>query len=647
MTTSLNAQIEDLVQRNRTLEHTNKKLVDEMALEADRAKRTARDAQAKWQEERLSWREGCNRLLSCHHLAHLRLSARLSTAEAALLKEMELSRQEKVARLHRDFQITMFRIREAELDAQVEELEEALEEARRGQNSHFSELEERIKSQKEEIGSLEEEKLAAEVTTCSNFCVAQSTYTSTQNELLHLRESYGRLQVSAESAKTKLERMTLQFEGAQTTSAELERKNDELKRANIDIKRQLDRWQNLETKGGEEVETLRKQRIDLEVNVKALEGRLEKKEAELQKEKTKVARHKTNVGEFETYIKEQRQEAKDVESQLAKAKKQIEQLQVELDAERAARPTSPLKRNPSPTVSEDEVADGFAEALPPSSPARPPSRKPRSKGGAIAPSKSGRNKPVAEPVAGPSNAPDSADSDIEEVPSPEARPRTKAKGPGVAADGSKKPKAKPRSTTATADRDGNESEDSSKVTKNKEGKGKGKAKAVEEVDDSDSVAPQKESSRPKTATRGKRKREEGSGLSKRASSELPEVVEQPKLNKPRGKVANGGRADSVQPRGTAVVSDDDSDEPARKKKKRTIGIFPTNSQPTSFNFLTTVYPILILDSSTHWPFKGDTGGIEIPTVLSPVRPSDVVPTRSTSGLGSFGLGLLTSFGRRK
>ncbi|KAJ7707707.1 hypothetical protein B0H17DRAFT_528620 [Mycena rosella] len=599
MAASYNPHIDDLVQRKRTLEHTNKKLTDEVALEADRHKREVKDLQTQWHEERLSWREGCNRLISCHHLAHLRLSAKLSTAEAALLKEMELCRQEKVARLHRDFQITMFRIREAELDAQVEDLEDALQEARRGQSSHFSELEDRINSQKEEIGSLEEEKTAAE------------------NELLQLRESYSRLQVSAESAKTKLERVTLQFDGAQTTNAELERKNDELKRANADIKRQLDRWQNLETKGGEEVETLRKQRIDLEVDVKALEGRLEKKEAELHKAKTKVAQFKDNIGEFERYINERRDEMKDVESQLAKAKKQIERLQIDLDAERAARPTSPLKS--SPTVSEDEVADGFTEVPPPSSPVQPPSKKPRSKSGAVAPSKNGRNKPAAEPVAGPSNA---VDSDIEEVPGPQERLRTKTKGQGADTDGSKKPKAKPRSTTVG--RDSGESEDDARVTK------KGKAKAVEEVDDSDSVVPQKESSRPKTAVRGKRKRDEtAAGSSKRASSELP-VVERPKPNKPRSKAAGGGRAAGVQPRGTTVVSDDESDEPARKKKKRTIGIFPANSQPTSFNFLTT----------------GDTGGIEIPTVLSPVRPSDVVPSRSNSMIGRVASGLLGSFGRR-
>ncbi|KAJ7104158.1 hypothetical protein B0H15DRAFT_11769 [Mycena belliarum] len=591
MTASLNAQIEDLVQRNRTLEHTNKKLIDEMALEADRAKRAARDVQAKGQDERLSWREGCNRLLSCHHLAHLRLSARLSVAEAALLKEMELRRQEKVARLHRDFQITMFRIREAELDAQIEELEDALQEARRGQNSQLSGLEERLKSQNEEIGSLEEEKLAAET------------------ELLQIREGHSRLQVEAESAQTKLERLTLQFEGAQTTNAELERKNDELKRAHGDLKRQLDRWQNLETKGGEEAETLRKKRMDLEVQVKALESRLEKKETELQKEKGKVARHKASVSEFETYIKEHREETEDIANQLAKAQKQIERLQGELDAERAARPKSPAKRKHSPTVSEDEVAYGFAEA-PPSSPPRQASKKPRSKNGAAAPARTGRNKPVEEPVAGPSNV---SDSDIQEVSPPETRPRTKAKGQE---DASKNSKVKPQLHTA---KDSGESEDDSRATKSKS---KGKARAVEDVDESDLVVPPL---RPKLA-RGKRKREEGAGSSKRVSSELPEAIERPKP-KPRGKAATAGRAGSVQPRGTTVISDDDSDEPVRKKKKRTIGIFPANSQPTSFNFLAA---------------PGDTGGIEIPTVLSPVRESDVVPSRSNSLLGG-----LLSFGRRK
>ncbi|KAJ7601755.1 hypothetical protein DFH06DRAFT_388170 [Mycena polygramma] len=609
MEASLNAQIQDLVQRNRTLEHTNKKLTDEVAIDADRAKRALRDAQTKLNEERAVWREGCNRLISLHHLAHLRLSAKFSNAEAALLKEMELSRQEKVARLHRDFQITMFRIREGELELKIEELEDSLQEARRGQDSHFSELEERIKTQEEDISTLTEERAASE------------------KELVKLRETYGRLQVKAESTGAKLERLNLQFDGSQTTNAELERQNDELKRANVDIKRQLDKWQNLETKGGEEVETLRKQRIELEVEVKALQTRLEKKNGELQKEKSKVAKHKQNVDEFQVYIQEQREELKDVTNQLTKAKKQVERLQAELDAERAARPISPLKRLASPTVSEDEVADDIAQDPPPSSPAKPVSKKPRSKASAAAPSQTGRKKPAAESVAGPSDTPD-GDSDIEEVPDPKARSRAKAKTAGTEAKSSKNVRAKTRSRTAG--RESSASGDDARGTTNK-----GKGKAVEVVDDSESdVAP-----RPKTATRGKRKRDDSAaGPSKKATSELPEVVERPKP-RPR-KVASGGRAGSVQPRGTAVVSDEESDAPAKKKKKRTIGLFPASSQPASFNFLP----------------MGDTGGgINIPSVLSPVRESDVVPSRSSapsrtgstsSVMGSIG-GLLSSFGRRK
>ncbi|KAJ7756429.1 hypothetical protein DFH07DRAFT_820539 [Mycena maculata] len=596
---SLNEQIEDLVQRNRTLEQINKKLADERAVDAERAKRTIRDVQTEWQEERVSWREGCNRLLSCHHLAHLRLSAKLSEVELAVLREMEVTRQERLARLHRDFQITMFGIREAELDTKIEELEDALEEARRGRENHSSDLEEQIKAQEEEIDSLTGEKSAAE------------------KELLKLRESHSRLQVKAETTETKLERMTLQFDGAQTTNDELERQNDELKRANVDLKRQLDRWQNLETKGGEEVETLRKHRIDLEVAVKGLETRLEKKEADLQREKAKVAKHKQNVDEFQAYAEEQRQETKVVTTQLSKANKQIERLQRDLEAERAARPKSPLKKQQSPIVSEDEVANDFAEAPPPSSPAPPPSKKPRSKINTVGPTKGGRNKPATKSVAGPSNT---SDSDIEEVPDPKTRTRTKA-----ATDGSKKAKAKPRSRAAG--RDSSESEDDAKGTKSK-----GKAKAVEEIENSDSVVPQKETSRPKTGARGKRKRDEAAGPSnqERAASVATDISERPKPQKPRGKA---GRAGSVQPRGTTVISDDESDEPAKKKKKRNIGLFPANSQPASFNFL---------------PAGDMAGGIDIPTVLSPVRQEDV-PSRSgaSSRTGSVFGSLLSGFSRRK
>ncbi|KAK7033087.1 putative glycoside hydrolase family 13 protein [Favolaschia claudopus] len=580
MEAAFNAQIQDLVQRNRTLEHTNKKLVDELALDTDRAKRANRESHAKFDEERVKWREGCNRVVSCYQLAHLRLNAKLSESEYTLLQEMDLSRQEKVARLHRDFQLTMFRIREAELEAKVEELEDMLQDAQRGEASHSADLEQQVRSQGEKIALLNKEKSGVET------------------ELSQLRETNSRLQVKAESTETKLQRLTLQFERAQSDNAELERKKDELQRTNDDFRRQLDKWQDLETRGGAETETLRKQRIDLEVEVKALELRLEKNEADLKKEKVRVAKHKKNVDDFEAYIEEQRQEFREVENQLTNAKAEIEALQLELQAERDARPKSPLKRRQaSPTVSEDEVANDFTAAPPPSSPAQPPSKKPRSNGPT---SRSSGKKAM---VAGPSNA---TDSEIEVIAEPKPRSRGKAK---VDADD----KVKSKSAVKDGSKPGNK--DNKDV--------KGKAKAVEVVDDSDSDSPP-----PK-----KRKRDD-SGSKKGTSSQVPEVAERPKP-RPRGKAAGGGRAGSVQPRGTTVVSDEESDEPTKKKKKRTIGIFPANSQPTSFNFL---------------PMP-NAGGIDIPTDLSPIKETDVVPSRSIAsrtGSSNSVLGsLLSTFGRRR
>jgi predicted nucleic acid-binding Zn-ribbon protein len=100
---------------------------------------------------------------------------------------------------------------------------------------------------------------------------------------------------------SKLERTTLQLEGAQTKNSDLKRANEDLKRNNSEIQRQLTKWQNLETKGDMEVETLRKRRIELEVEVKELEKRLEKSEkyakdnaAALEKEHRRL--EKTQIG---------------------------------------------------------------------------------------------------------------------------------------------------------------------------------------------------------------------------------------------------------------------------------------------------------------------------------------------------------------
>jgi chromosome segregation ATPase len=124
-----------------------------------------------------------------------------------------------------------------------------------------------------------------------------------QEKLGRLREDHSRSNASSEMLASKLERTTLQLDGAQTKNSELERINEELKRTNNEIQRQLVKWQNLETKGDLEVETLLKRRLELEGEVKDLETRIEKNTelstAALEKERRRVEKFKTGVVEWQ------------------------------------------------------------------------------------------------------------------------------------------------------------------------------------------------------------------------------------------------------------------------------------------------------------------------------------------------------------
>jgi chromosome segregation ATPase len=127
-----------------------------------------------------------------------------------------------------------------------------------------------------------------------------------QEKLTTLRAEHAHLQASTESSASKLERTKLQLEGAQTRITDLERTNDELKRTNADIQRQLKKWETLENKGDAEVETLRKQRIQLEVEVKELQERADKTADEntrlLEKEKRRVEKYQESLSEWKAVV---------------------------------------------------------------------------------------------------------------------------------------------------------------------------------------------------------------------------------------------------------------------------------------------------------------------------------------------------------
>lgn len=124
-----------------------------------------------------------------------------------------------------------------------------------------------------------------------------------QKDISKLREENVHLQATLSSTSSKLERINLQLEGAQSSRSELEGLNDELKRKNHDLQRQLDKWQRLESKGDAELDSLRKRKIELEVEVKELRDRLEKANDDntrmLEKEKRRVERIKETALEWQ------------------------------------------------------------------------------------------------------------------------------------------------------------------------------------------------------------------------------------------------------------------------------------------------------------------------------------------------------------
>jgi uncharacterized protein YlxW (UPF0749 family) len=71
----------------------------------------------------------------------------------------------------------------------------------------------------------------------------------------------------------------------------------------------MDKWQNLETKGGAEVDTLRKRRVELEVQVKEFEARLadaqkteQDRDKALEKERRKVEKLKEAIDSWRVRV---------------------------------------------------------------------------------------------------------------------------------------------------------------------------------------------------------------------------------------------------------------------------------------------------------------------------------------------------------
>jgi len=111
------------------------------------------------------------------------------------------------------------------------------------------------------------------------------------------------LQAAGGTLESKFQRAELQVQGAQTKISDLERLNDELKRSNADLTHQLERWQNLDTKGGEAAEKEHQKRVALEFELQELkethESHLEEHANLVEKLKNRYERVKEKATTYE------------------------------------------------------------------------------------------------------------------------------------------------------------------------------------------------------------------------------------------------------------------------------------------------------------------------------------------------------------
>lgn len=303
MIASLQAHIDELVQKNRAAEHVQKRLQQSLQDEKERAIDAMNRLKSALQQEREEWQEGCDSLLASHRIVHLRTRNELDKEKLNVVREKEENRKERIMVLHRDYKLTLFQAREMELEARIADLEDALEEVKEDRSelawqkeadaiefdtryaeatgsltAKLQKADLRCSEADEKVKTLETELTSLQVCFLQILHILIKLTSTNKSELSSIRKEHAALKATSESSTTKLERTTLQLEGAKTSAKELESKNKELTSANQDLKRQLEQWQTLETKDGAEIEDMRRRRIELEVEVKQLQDRVKELE---------------------------------------------------------------------------------------------------------------------------------------------------------------------------------------------------------------------------------------------------------------------------------------------------------------------------------------------------------------------------------
>ena len=122
--TANQSQINDLIQRNRTLEHTTKKLSAQLAEEVNRSKASVKEIQDKHEANQRQWKESCEDVLASYRIVQKQLEVELEKERYATLAEMGVAREEKLKRVQRDYKLKLFQMHEEGLERKLEEAEE-------------------------------------------------------------------------------------------------------------------------------------------------------------------------------------------------------------------------------------------------------------------------------------------------------------------------------------------------------------------------------------------------------------------------------------------------------------------------------------------------------------------------------------------
>ncbi|TEB33336.1 hypothetical protein FA13DRAFT_1730337 [Coprinellus micaceus] len=334
------SQIDDLVQRNKTLDSMHKKLLDEELLKI-------RDEHDQAREE---WRRSTADLLTLCQIHNRNVQLELETEKGKVTQEMIGVREEKLGRINRDYKLKLWELRSEELEQQVTVLQEGSEDL-------------------------------------------QHDYEDAESRLRDAQAELKRLTKVSGCPSGGLERLKLQLDGAHTKINDLERSNDELKRSNDQLRRQIDEWQHLERREGEEVDSERKRRVALSVELEKLQAQhkveVDKLEASLERERQKVQKWKDALDQWQDSAANSEKELQDAENQNKKLQKQVDKLKDDLEIERArVRPPSPSRRANHTHPAEEEEED-----------IAPPSRKPKASS-SKPPSKQRRGKAQASETEG-------------------------------------------------------------------------------------------------------------------------------------------------------------------------------------------------------------------------------------------------------